>query len=102
MLLFGNPSPKVTLTYSDTTVTAKEPFLLTITGPDLLSGTFTDARGYHGTWTAQADVLTLAYWDWQFYVLNGTVYGLGYRYRPLDGRPEQGSPAAPTGSAPHS
>jgi hypothetical protein len=68
---------KVTLTYTDTTVTAPEPFLLTLTGPDLLSGTFSDARGYHGSWTAQSGVLTLAYWDWNFYVLSGTVFGLG-------------------------
>lgn len=68
---------KVTLTYTDTTVTAPDPFLLTLTGPDLLAGTFTDSRGYHGTWTAQSDVLTLAYWDWNFYLLTGTVYGLG-------------------------
>lgn len=68
---------KVTLTYSDASVTAPDPFLLTITGPDLVSGTFTDERGYHGMWTAASDVLTLAYWDWKFYVLGGTVYGLG-------------------------
>jgi hypothetical protein len=68
---------KVTLTYADPNVTDPDPFLLTLSGPDLLAGTFTDSRGYHGSWTAESGALTLAYWDWSFYLLTGTVYGLG-------------------------
>jgi hypothetical protein len=71
-------SYKVTLSYSDTSITAPDPFIITITGVDLVSGTFMDERGYHGTWTATTDALTLAYWDWDFYVLNTTPFNLGY------------------------
>lgn len=68
----------VSLTYADPSITSPAPFLITLTGPDLLSGTFTDERGYHGTWAGNATSLTLAYWDWQFYVLNTTVFNMGY------------------------
>jgi hypothetical protein len=71
-------SYKVTLAYTDTSVTAPDPFIITLTGADRLSGSFTDERGYHGTWTAQSNVLTLAYWDWEFYVLSNTVFKMGY------------------------
>jgi hypothetical protein len=71
-------SYKVTMSYTDTSVTAPDPFVITITGADLLSGTFTDERGYHGTWAAAADTLTLAYWDWDFYVLSTTPFNMGY------------------------
>jgi hypothetical protein len=71
-------SYKATLVYTDTSVTAPDPFIITITGPDRLSGTFTDARGHHGTWTANSNSLTLAYWDWDFYVLYVTAFNLGY------------------------
>lgn len=71
-------SYKVTLAYTDTSVTAPDPFIITITGADLLSGIFTDERGYHGTWTATTDALTLSYWDWNFYVLSTTPFSLGY------------------------
>jgi hypothetical protein len=71
-------SYKVTLTYLDSSVTAPDPFLITLDGPDLVSGTFSDERGYHGTWTATATALTLAYWDWSFYVLSTTVYDMGH------------------------
>jgi len=69
----------VTLAYTDTSVTAPEPFTISLTGPDLLSGTFTDSRpeGYYGTWSAVSDVLTIAYSNWDFYLLIGSVYGLG-------------------------
>jgi hypothetical protein len=68
---------EVTMTYADTSIQAPDPFKITISGPDLLSGNFSDSRGYHGTWTAESNVLTLAYYDWNFYVLTGTVLGLG-------------------------
>jgi hypothetical protein len=71
-------SYKVTMSYADTSVTAPDPFVITITGADLVSGTFTDERGYHGTWSAMSYVLTLAYWDWDFYVLTTTPFDLGY------------------------
>ncbi|MDH4271117.1 MAG: hypothetical protein OEW18_03975 [Candidatus Aminicenantes bacterium] len=71
-------SYKVTLTFSDTTIEAPAPFIITVSGPDLVSGTFTDDRGYHGTWSTTETSLTLAYWDWEFYVLSTTAFDIGY------------------------
>jgi len=71
-------SYEVTLSYSDGSVTAPDPFIITLTGNDRLSGTFTDARGYHGTWTALSGTVTLAYWDWGFYLMTADVYDIGY------------------------
>ena len=66
----------ITMVDTITTKTAFE-FTLTLTGPDVLSGTFTDSRGYHGTWTGSVGLLILTYSDWYDYVLTGTVFGLG-------------------------
>ncbi len=71
-------SYEVTLTYADGSVTAPDPFIITLTGNDRLSGTFTDARGYHGTWTALSGTVTLSYWDWGFYLMTADVYDMGY------------------------
>jgi hypothetical protein len=71
-------SYKVTMSYTDASVTPPDPFVITITGADTLSGTFTDERGYHGNWTATTGALTLSYWDWNFYVLTTTPFNLGY------------------------
>lgn len=68
---------KISLSYSDGSKAAPGPFLLTIMGPDKLSGVFTDERGYNGTWTAASNSLWLVYYDWEFYVLRGTVFGMG-------------------------
>jgi hypothetical protein len=68
---------KITLAYYDTSITPPDPFIITMTGPDVRSGTFTDERGYHGTWTSELNVLKLIYWDWEFYVLTGTAYDFG-------------------------
>ena len=68
---------QVTLNFTDPVAPTIDPFIITLTGPDLLQGDFVDDRGYHGTWDARYNYLTLAYWDWEFYVLTGTVYGLG-------------------------
>jgi hypothetical protein len=84
-------SYQVTLVYTDTSITAPDPFVITITGPDRLSGTFTDARGYHGTWTAKSNSLILAYWDWDFYVLTATVFNLGYSSGSFTGAAQGGT-----------
>jgi len=63
-----------------TDVTATTPtfqFTVTLTGADVLSGTFTDSRGYHGAWTGSVGTLLLVYTDWYDYVLTGTVFGFG-------------------------
>jgi hypothetical protein len=62
----------------ETTVTFT--FTLTLTGADVLSGAFTDSRGYNGTWTASSGVLILTYTDWVDYVLTGTVYSMTGTY----------------------
>jgi hypothetical protein len=84
-------SYKIALTYTDTTITAPDPFIITLSGSDRLSGTFIDERGYHGTWTASSNVLLLSYWDWNFYVLAGTVYNLGYSSGTFTGGGQSGT-----------
>lgn len=71
---------KVTLVYTDPTVTAPAPFIVTLTGANRLSGPFTDDRpgGFQGTWTANSGVLTLAYWNWDFYILSIPAFNFGY------------------------
>jgi len=47
-------------------------------GSDLRSGTFTDDRGYSGTWqVTDSDELTITYSDWENYILTGTLSDLG-------------------------
>lgn len=48
-------------------------FKLTFTGTNLLSGEFTDDRGYRGLWTITGQTLTINYNDWENYVLTGTI-----------------------------
>jgi hypothetical protein len=67
---------QITMVDTTTATTAFE-FTLTLTGPDVLSGTFTDSRGFHGTWAGSSGILILTYTDWYDYVLTNTVYGLG-------------------------
>jgi len=55
-------------------------FSVMITGPNVLSGTFTDSRGFHGTWTGSSGALTLTYTDWFDFVLTGTVYNVSGTY----------------------
>ncbi len=68
---------KITMAYADSSIQAPEPFEITLSGPDLVSGPFSDTRGHHGTWTAESGFLVLAYYDWNFYLLTGSVFGLG-------------------------
>lgn len=86
-------SYKVTLVYTDTSITAPDPFIITLTGASRLSGAFTDERGsgYHGTWTANSNALILAYWDWDFYVLSMTVFNLGYSSGTFTGAGQSGT-----------
>ncbi|MFH1945517.1 MAG: hypothetical protein ABIK95_07825 [Acidobacteriota bacterium] len=51
--------------------TADFEFTITISGPDVMGGTFSDSRGYNGIWTAADDVVTFTYTDWIDYVLTG-------------------------------
>lgn len=51
---------------------------ITFSGPDLRSGTFSDNRGYTGTWEVSgSNSLTIHYDDWADYVFTGTLSSLG-------------------------
>ena len=66
----------IVMTYTDDPDNPVE-FTLQIAGADILSGTFTDSLGHNGTWTGESNILTMAYWDWDFHILSQTVYDLG-------------------------
>jgi len=51
-------------------------FVMTIDGPGLVAGTFSDDQGRHGTWLATAALLTFTYTDWLDYVFSGTAYDM--------------------------
>jgi hypothetical protein len=52
-------------------------WVIECTGADRRSGSFTDNRGYNGTWTVEGtDDLTLTYTDWQDFVFRGTLLTL--------------------------
>jgi hypothetical protein len=53
-------------------------WVITCSGADLRSGTFTDTRGYNGTWTVVGTAdLTLTYTDWEDFVFTGSLLTLG-------------------------
>jgi hypothetical protein len=51
-------------------------FNITFNGPDNLGGTFTDSRGFHGTWTGLNNALYMFYTDWNDFALSGTVFDM--------------------------
>jgi hypothetical protein len=61
----------ITFSYADTT-TLTIKFKITISGSDVISGTFSDDRGYNGTWDASNGKIKITYTDWKNYVLDGT------------------------------
>jgi hypothetical protein len=48
-------------------------FNITFTGDNLLSGEFTDDRGYEGTWSIDGITINISYIDWQEYTLEGLI-----------------------------
>jgi hypothetical protein len=48
-------------------------FVVTFSGDNFLSGTFSDDRGFSGLWSISGNALTMNYNDWQNYILTGTV-----------------------------
>ena len=48
-------------------------FNITFEGADLLSGDFTDDRGYSGEWKIEDTTLTITYADWLDYVFTGAI-----------------------------
>jgi hypothetical protein len=51
---------------------------ITFSGSELRSGTFSDSRGYSGTWEVSgSNDLTVRFDDWDEYVFTGTLSSLG-------------------------
>jgi hypothetical protein len=55
-------------------------FTITVSGPDVLGGTFTDSRGYTGTWTGPSNVVTITYGNWEAYKYTGTLFSMSGTY----------------------
>ncbi len=70
---------KIKMTKSDSTSVDFE-FTITLTGNYVISGTFTDSRGYRGTWDTSyaytGNIITLTYADWKDYILTGTYFDM--------------------------
>ncbi|MEI6614302.1 MAG: hypothetical protein WCL37_05345 [Chrysiogenales bacterium] len=66
---------KITLAYADTTTAAIEA-IITFSGHDVLSGTFSDDRGYSGTWDGASNKIVITYDNWEKYVLTGTLFDM--------------------------
>lgn len=64
----------LTLTNSDSTNNSTPK--LTFSGADILSGTFSDSRGYTGTWDAASNVININYGNWENYKLTGTLFSM--------------------------
>jgi len=62
-------------TYTDTTIKELETEI-TLSGDSLIMGTFTDSRGFQGTWRSNALIITLVYSDWLNYVLIGSSFDM--------------------------
>lgn len=60
------------LTIDDSTDEPME-FVITFTGNNLLSGSFTDDRGYRGSWNVTGTEITITYANWNDYILTGSI-----------------------------
>jgi len=56
-------------------------FTVTFSGPDVLGGTFTDDRGYTGTWTGPSNKVTFTYGNWEAYEYTGTLFSMAGTYK---------------------
>ncbi|MCG2810213.1 MAG: hypothetical protein L6428_01995 [Candidatus Aminicenantes bacterium] len=56
--------------------TAIDPFTITFSGADILAGTFSDSRGYSGTWDAASNKININYSNWESYKLTGTLFSM--------------------------
>jgi len=64
----------ISLHNSDSTVI--DPFTITFSGADILTGTFSDSRGYSGTWDAASNKININYSNWESYKLTGTLFSM--------------------------
>jgi hypothetical protein len=53
-----------------------DPFTITFSGADILGGTFSDSRGYSGTWDAASNKINIIYSNWENYKLTGTLFSM--------------------------
>jgi hypothetical protein len=51
-------------------------FTVTFSGDNILGGTFSDSRGYAGTWTGPSNVITITYSNWEQYKLTGALFSM--------------------------
>ncbi|MEN8222046.1 MAG: hypothetical protein ABFR36_02200 [Acidobacteriota bacterium] len=53
---------------------------ISFAGDTPFAGTFTDSRGYSGTWTVVGDDFTMTYSDWADYVFTGFISSMSGSY----------------------
>ncbi len=53
---------------------------ITFSGDTPFAGTFTDSRGYSGTWIVDGNNLTMTYSNWADYVFTGLISGMTGNY----------------------
>ena len=56
--------------------TAIETFTITLAGSDILGGTFSDSRGYSGTWTGASNKVVITFSNWENYIFTGTLFSM--------------------------
>jgi hypothetical protein len=66
---------KITFNYDDAT-TLSINFKITVSGSNIISGAFSDDRGYVGTWDASKGNIILKYTNWKDYILTGTLFSM--------------------------
>jgi len=65
-----------TLTVLNADGTTLDTAEITLSGADILSGTFSDSRGLAGTWEGASNKIVLTYNNWENYVLTGTLFDM--------------------------
>ncbi len=60
----------------DSSAVVTATYTITFSGADILGGTFSDSRGYTGTWNAASNVINIIYDNWEKYKLTGTLFGM--------------------------
>ncbi|MDD8012629.1 MAG: hypothetical protein PHX05_04035 [Acidobacteriota bacterium] len=55
-------------------------FTITFSGSDILGGTFSDSRGYHGTWDGIDGTFNFRYSDFEAFAYTGTCHDMSGTY----------------------
>lgn len=61
------------VTYYVTNSTTSSDFTLTLSGNDILGGTFSDSRGHNGSWDAASGTMTFTFSDLESYKYTGAL-----------------------------